>query len=559
MADIDQIIAGGAGASSRADFSSIGGLADAYYKGRDEAAKNSQRDLFKDGVPTTPDGQPDFAAMGKALFQTGAFDQGVQASNLDIARQGIQQNREGAQFAATGQPGGAPQAPIVSPPSLNRSAPVAVAPALAKNGNGPQQDGPPPQAPQGSVGTLAQALAAQGIPNDQIGPASASIARQIGLSDPNAQINFQDPQIRNVVAPAIMQLKRMGLGQVQGQPPQGAPQQQPQQVAQQAPGVPQQQPPQAQQPQAQPPQQPQAPNPFANAQAAGLIPPGVDPNRFVAGLKYRAAYLPKGPAQELIQSQVNAIDKASELTATQRDFNASQANPAIDERAAQQKADEAHATGVAQSDIKEQDGIISAGSMARQRLATLNTISNIIDTDKNMTLGFGAETALKVKKALENIGWNVGDLSGPQAISKLNGLLASESAKGVSARPAQFEFKTFLTNNPGLDLDKAGNQRVIGIFSQLAKRDVDLGKLARQSRDDWQNWDNVVDNYDKKFPIKDPVTGRPITTDSIVAPGPAKTTTAQAAPTTISSKADYDKLPSGAKFTGLDGKPWQKP
>jgi hypothetical protein len=542
---IDQIIAGGAGAGTTADFSKLSSLFDSYYKARDETAKNDLRDAFKDGVPTDANGQPDFGAMAKTLFQKGGLDQGVAASNLDIQRQGLQQNREGAEFAATGQSGGQ-QPTIVSPPSVNRSGSAVVAPPLNRGGTGgPPQNGQPPQASQGQpgVGTLAQALTAQGIPNDQIGPASASLARQIGLEDPNAQINFNDPQIRNVVVPAIQQLKRAGIGQVQ--PPQGQPPQAPPQQPQMAPQQPAQQP------------QPQAPNPFANAQAAGLIPPGVDPNRFVAGLKYRAAALPKGPAQELIQSQVNAIDKASELTSTQRDFNASQANPKIDERAAQQKADEAHATGVAQSDIKEQDSIISSGAAARQRLATLNTISNIINTDKNMSLGFGAETSLKVKKALESIGIDVGDLSGPQAIQKLNGLLASESAKGVSARPAQFEFKTFLTNNPGLDLDKAGNQRVIGIFSQLAKRDVDLGKLARQNRDDWQNWDNVVENYDKQNPIKDPVSGKPITTNSIVAPGPAKTQ--QAAATTISSKADYDKLPSGATFTGPDGKPWRKP
>ena len=101
-----------------------------------------------------------------------------------------------------------------------------------------------------------------------------------------------------------------------------------------------------------------------------------------------------------------------------------------------------------------------------------------------------------------------------------NAALASESAKAISARPAQFEFKTFLGNNPGLSLDKEGNQRVIGIFSQLAKRDVDLGRLARQNRDNWDNWDNVVQQYDKQNPIRDPGSGRVITTDSVVAPGP---------------------------------------
>jgi hypothetical protein len=516
MVDITQLIANSG--KTNADFN-FGKINDAYYKGRDEEAKNDLRDAFKNGVPLTPDGQPDFGAMAKTLFQKGGLDQGVAATNLDLQRQGIQQNREGANFVATGQA----QPALVSPPSINRTATAVVAPPLNKGGATPQGG-------QGAQVTPAAFLQQVGIQpgyNTEVGLAAF---KRFGI-EPDQTFDPNDPNITAKLGPVVQRLK--GIGQVQPPqpgdnppitqaPPAGPQVAQAPQPGSTAPMVPT--PVTSQRIQPQPPQAaPQAaPSPFQNAVAAGLIPPGVDPNRYVAGLKYRAAALPKGPAQELIQSQVNAIDKASELTASQRDFNASAANPKIDERAAQQKADEAHATGVAQSDIKEQDSIISAGTAARQRLATLNTISNIINTDKNMTLGFGAETSLKVKKALENIGVDVGDLSGPQAIQKLNGLLASESAKSVSARPAQFEFKTFLTNNPGLDLDKAGNQRVIGIFSQLAKRDVDLGKLARQNRDDWQNWDNVVEKYDQQNPIKDPFTGKPITTNSIVAPGPTK-------------------------------------
>src|SRR6185437_7180419 len=63
----------------------------------------------------------------------------------------------------------------------------------------------------------------------------------------NQPLNLQDPQVRNVLVPAIQQLKRMGIGQVvpDGQSPQGQPQGQPapQQVAQAAPnGAPPQQP-----------------------------------------------------------------------------------------------------------------------------------------------------------------------------------------------------------------------------------------------------------------------------------------------------------------------------
>jgi hypothetical protein len=511
MADssIDQIIAGGAGASTRADFSKLAGLLDYFYKGQDQAYQQEGRNLFKGGVPQSADGSVDYGAMRNALFQHGDVSQGVAVDNLDLQRQGIQQNREGANYAATGQTGGVPQqSNIVSPPSTNgRLTPVA--PALGKGGAAPGQ-----RAPQGDQpGSIVGLVSAAGVPDELAGPIIQQVSAMTKM-DPNAALSPDlAPRVQQVVQAAAQRMK--GGQAPTGMPPQAQPQAVPQQ--------PMQQPVMAQGALQPPPQAaPQAPSPFQNAVAAGLIPQGVDPTRYVAGLKYRAAALPKGPAQELIQSQVNAIDKASELTQTQRDYNASRANPKMDEYATQQEAAKTSAKGVAEADVKEQNDTILAGKQATQRLATLNTLSNIVSSDKGLTLGFGADTALKAKMALKQLGIDVGDLSGAEAIQKLNASLASESAKAISARPAQFEFKTFLSNNPGLSLDKEGNQRVIGIFSQLAKRDVDLGRLARANRDNWDNWDNVVQQYDKQNPIKDPSSGRVITTDSVVAPGPAK-------------------------------------
>jgi hypothetical protein len=61
---------------------------------------------------------------------------------------------------------------------------------------------------------------------------------------------------------------------------------------------------------------------------------------------------------------------------------------------------------------------------------------------------------------------------------------------------------------------------MLGILSQNAKREADLGKLARQNQDNWSNWDNVVEKYDQEHPIKDPTTGKVLSNHSIIAPGP---------------------------------------
>jgi hypothetical protein len=90
MADIDQIIAGGAGASSRADFSGLADIPEAYWKGKDRRYTQESRDLFKDGVPKNADGTIDYGAMRDALFKHGELAQGTTIDNLDLARQQAQ-------------------------------------------------------------------------------------------------------------------------------------------------------------------------------------------------------------------------------------------------------------------------------------------------------------------------------------------------------------------------------------------------------------------------------------------------------------------------------------
>lgn len=513
MADIDQIIAGGAGASSRADFSRLPSLLDAYFKGRDQAYQQQGRDLFSQGVPTDANGQPDFAAMSKSLFQHGDVGQGVALSNLGLQRQQLQLGQEAAarmgQMDNGGQPSPQASAPLVSPPSSNRNASATVAPALNRGGATPS-GGATPQ--QGGT-TIMQVLNAQGIPNDQLGAAGASIARQLGVDDPNAPIDLNDPQVRNVIVPAIQQLKRMGVGNVV---PPGQPAPPPQVVppvgqANAAPA-----------PQAAPATPAVNPAPPQAAPSTGIDQSARAKIAFLTAVASNPAY-PKS-VQEAAKLRLQGLQSQIEPTGTMKEYNlyvAQGGRLPFDDWQAEVETGKAASTEQAKADIKEQQDIIADGRSAMTRLNTLNTVANIVQSDKNLTLGFGGETALKLKKALEQLGINVGDLSGAQTIEKLNAALASEAAKSVSARPAQFEFKTFLANNPGLSLDKAGNLRVLGIFSQLAKRDVDLGRLARANRDNWQNWDNVVQQYDKTHPILDPVTKNVLSTDSVIAPGNA--------------------------------------
>lgn len=515
MAEIDQIIAGGAKTSANFDFNSL--INKPYYEALDQKDKNEGRNLFKDGVPKNSDGTINYGAMRDSLFQHGNVGSGTTIDNLDVQRQSLKLGQEAAATMARLEGGGqpAPQSQIVSPPSVNRSGNATVAPPLARGG---EQPGQQPKAQSGPT-TIAQVLTAQGFPNDQIGPASASIARQIGMDNPNQPIDVNDQRVRGVLIPAVQQLKRMGVGQV-AQP--GQPQQQP---------IPPVNPQQNQGTFGAPPATP----------TRGAVPTGADPEIQKQVATYTAiasnpAY-PK-PVQEAAITRLKALQEQGQPTGPIKEYDLYRrqgGNLSFKDYLADAESGKAVATERAKADLKEQQEYIDGGKLASQRLGTLNTLSNIIGSDKNLQLGFGSETTLKVKMALQQAGFDFGDLSGGELIQKLNGVLASESSKSLSTRPTQFEFKTFIANNPGLALDEKGSVRMLGILSQNAKREADLGKLARQNRDNWDNWDSVVEKYDRDHPIKDPTTGKVLSNHTIIAPGP---------------KAGGQQRPSGGSFAG---------
>lgn len=539
MADIDQIIAGGAGASSRADFSGIAKLPDLYWKGKEEAAKNDLREAFKDGVPLGADGQPDFGAMAKTLFQKGGLAEGTAASNLGIQRDQLKLGQDATAVMARAEGSGQPapqQSTIVSPPSSNRGASVAVAPPLAKGGVAPQSA--PQGGPQGDQpGSIVGLVSAAGIPDELAGPVIQQVSA-LTKTDPNASLNPEiTARVQQVVQAAA---QRMKSGQPQG-----------------APAQPQVNPQQNQGTFGAPPATP----------TRGTVPTGNDPEiqkqiAFYTAMSGNPAF-PKS-VQEAALTRLKALQEAGQPTGPIKEYDLYRrqgGDMSFKDFLSDLESGKAGATERAKADVKEQQEIIAAGRGAQSRLGTINTITNVVNSDKNLQLGFGSETSLKIKMALEQAGMDFGDLSGAQLIQKLNGVLASESSKSFSTRPTQFEFKTFLANNPGLALDEKGNVRMLGILAQNAKREADLGKLARQNQDNWQKWDDVVENYDKTHPIKDPTTGKVLSNHSIIAPVGKPTQAANAAPGgTFNSPSDVHaavaagKLKRGDTFTDGNGK-----
>lgn len=560
MADIDQIIAGGAGASSRADFSKLSTLFDSYYKARDETAKNDLRDAFKDGVPTDASGQPDFGAMAKTLFQKGGLDQGVAASNLDIQRQQLKAGQDISsrmgQLENGAQPQSAPQGGPVLPPSVNRSGSTVVAPALAKGGAAPSQGTAQPQ----GGGTLMQVLAAQGIPNDQLGAASASIGRQLGLQDPNQPLNLQDPQVRNVLVPAIQQLKRMGIGQAQ--PPQGQPQApqgpQPQQAPQGAPVV-------AQDPN---PQQNQGTFGAPSAVATrGAIPTGTDPEiqkqiAVYTAIASNPSY-PK-PVQEAALTRLKALQDQGQPTGPMKEYDLYRrqgGDVSFADFQAQNEAKKTAATEEAKLNAVKYQSLVDNGTKAQQEIPQLQMLQTQME-DPNFFSGAGEKYNLLYKRLKSAVGIDP-DAAVPQEFLRkataANVLSSLGALKGLGQiRVAEINMAREAAASPENSIP--ANKLLTEISIRTHQRNSDIADMAQSYKEKNGSldagFDKLVTQYGRDHPLFSNAEIKDF--HNVIGQAP-KTTSAAATPAKFNSPADVHaavasgKLKSGDPFLTPSG------
>lgn len=391
MADIDSIISGASG-NTRYDFSMFGDPVKAYFDANKQRAEKDLRESFKGGVPTLPDGSIDYSTMQRTLYQKGALEQGNALSGISA--------RAGELAVLNGADGPQP-APTVGPSTSRNS--VTIDPSKRADAQPTPQ--PRPAAPQGQPAqqpTVMTVLAAQGIPNSELGKASESIARQLGV-DPTAPLDLNDPQVRNVLAPAVAQIKRMGLGQVQ---PQAAPQ-----VAQAAP---------APQPQA----APTAPLQASPIQVAAQNDPVLkrltllaasQDKQIAAAAKVRLESYLKN--QELTPDMKNAAASGQSLTdyqnrtdenTTQRDILTKSLLPKIDksQETATAARDDISAIHRSREELDQKGGVFS-GAFAEQKLklAKIAATLGISDADKIAnTEAYGAAIGARVASMVKAFG-----------------------------------------------------------------------------------------------------------------------------------------------------------
>jgi hypothetical protein len=191
------------------DFSWLSGLQDQFYKGRQQARAEDQATAFRNGIPRVDPNDKnspyDYNEIADRTAKTGGISLAMPLLQMAGQAQAGQQAAS-AIGGGSGAPQAAPQAAPGAPQAGPGPAPQAVQ---------PQQDAPAPSPAatrSAQQPTIMKILQAQNIPNDQWEAAAASLSRQLGVGA-TEPLDTNDPQVSNVLGPALQRLK--GVGQVQ--------------------------------------------------------------------------------------------------------------------------------------------------------------------------------------------------------------------------------------------------------------------------------------------------------------------------------------------------------
>jgi hypothetical protein len=515
MADISALLANAA--QTNADFN-FGKLNQAYYTAQDEAQKNALRDVFKAGIPMK-DGQPDFGTMAQKVFELGDITQGTALSNLDIARQGLAAGTEISK-GIRGLEGGSASTPLTGPPSMNRTASEAVAPDLTQGRTGAGAGGAQPGPGRNTVMSIA---AAQGIPNDQLGAASASIARQLGVG-PTDPIDVNDPQVRNVLVPALTQFKRMGLGNAYGPgeavpsaqavPPIGP------QVAQAGPQPPQG--PIQPTPVQTAPVQPTAPNPQVDQRTFGApsalptrtAPPvGMDPEiQRQIGIYAQMASDPRLPkaTQELAKTRLEALQKQNEMTGPLKEYSYAvrqgSTKLSFQDWLAENEANKTAATEEAKLGAAKYQSIVENGTKAQMEIPQLELLQEQMK-DPNFFSGAGEKYNLLYKRLKSAVGIDP-EAAVPQEYLRkataANVLSSLGALKGLGQiRVAEINMAREAAASP--DNSVPANQLLVEISKRTHQRNAEIADLAQNYKETNgrldPGFDKQVTAYYKKNPL----------------------------------------------------------
>lgn len=220
--------------------------------------------------------------------------------------------------------------------------------------------------------------------------------------------------------------------------------------------------------------------------------------------------------------------------------------------------------------------LIGGVDPAQQKLVALNAMKEATKNPNLYTGAFG-EQKQAFNKILQGVGKVFGiepsevDASAASAgetLEKFGRQLAGAQAKSVGgARVTNFELDQFIKANPGITMTPQGNERLIGIMQQMAKRELELGQQAQDYAAEKGPKANIsefrrqyISDYDKKNPVVDPITGKPLSSGTKIddldkgSSSERGDAAPAAAPAKVFTRSQYDQLKPGDTYIDPTGK-----
>ncbi len=178
---------------------------------------------------------------------------------------------------------------------------------------------------------------------------------------------------------------------------------------------------------------------------------------------------------------------------------------------------------------KEPSELIQNVSANQQKVRELNALSGALQRlrQNGGTTGIGTDEMAHIQSAINTGANTLGinepfDMQDKDVMRKINTQVAAAASKTMSTRGAtNMDFAAFQKANPGLENNPQANVRMLGMLTQDAQRDVNLGQayrdqvgqsLANKTPINPTTFDQIRQGYDAdaKNHIVDPLTGQDI-------------------------------------------------
>ena len=217
--------------------------------------------------------------------------------------------------------------------------------------------------------------------------------------------------------------------------------------------------------------------------------------------------------------------------------------------------------------------IIDGARDARRKLAVLDRMETII-SDPNIYTGAGANLVLQAKRMAKAMGFDVGDLSGPEALTAISNQFALElrNPSGGAGMPGALSDKDreFLQQSvPGLERTPGGNRLIIDFMRRMAERSIQVDKLrrdyVRQHKRLDEGFYDILAEWSEANPIFTQADEAAVA--QVLGGGGQGGASApsqvpqqgQGRPAQVRTEEDYRLLPSGTMYIAPDGTVRRKP